>query len=103
MRIVVLFNLRGETDRAAYEKWAKDVDAPAVNGLPSIGRFTVHRCASVLGSDASPPYQYVETLDVKDPERFGADVATDTMKRIASEFQAFADNPIFVVTEPVAG
>jgi hypothetical protein len=40
---------------------------------------------------------------VKDPERFGADVATDTMKRIASEFQAFADNPIFVVTEPVAG
>lgn len=103
MRIVVLFNLRGETDRAAYEKWAKEVDAPTVNGLPSIERFTVHRCASLFGSDASPPYQYVEIIDVKDTERFGADVSTETMKRVSAEFQAFADNPIFVVTEPVAG
>ncbi len=101
LRIVVLFNLRKGTDVAAYEAWAKTVDIPTVNGLASIERFTVHKAKSVLGSEARPPYEYVEIIDVKDVDRFGPDVATETMKRISAEFQAFADNPTFIVTEPV--
>lgn len=101
MRIVVLFNLRKETDRIAYENWAKTVDIPFVNGLASIGGFSVHKATGVLGSDAKPPYDYIEIIDVKDIERFGPDVSTDAMKRISAEFQAFADNPVFIVTAPV--
>ena len=102
MRIVVLFNLRREADRDAYENWAKSVDIPTVNGLASIERFTVHKATGVFGSDARPPYDCIEVIDVKDVDRFGPDVSTDAMKRISAEFQAFADNPTFIVTEPVA-
>jgi len=99
MRIVVLFNLRKETDVSEYERWARSVDIPTVNGLTSIAAFTVHRIGGILGSDEKPPYAYVEIIDVSDMSQFGADVATAEMKRIAAEFQAFADNPLFLTTE----
>ncbi len=97
-RIVVLFNLKAGVDPEVYEAWAKSTDIPVVNGLDSIGAFSVHQTTGVLGSDAKPPYAYVEIIDVVDMEKFGADVATDTMQKIAAEFQAFADNPTFIMT-----
>ena len=98
MRIVVLFNLRKETDVPEYENWARSVDIPVVNGLKSIAGFSVHKIAGILGSDAEAPYKYVEIIDVSDMEQFGMDIATDEMKRIASQFQSYADNPLFLMT-----
>lgn len=97
-RIVVLFNLKPGVDPAVYEAWARSTDIPVVNGLDSIGTFSVHAATGVLGSDAKPPYAYVEIIDVADMETFGRDIATETMQRIATEFQSFADNPTFVMT-----
>lgn len=102
MRIVVLFNLRDGVDEAAYQAWAKATDIPVVNGLASIGAFSVHRVTGMLGSDARPPYQYIEVIDVADMDQFGQDVATETMKRVSAEFQTFADNPIFLTTQDLA-
>jgi 5,10-methylenetetrahydrofolate reductase len=99
MRIVVLFNLRNGVDEAAYQAWAKATDIPVVNGLASIASFTVHQVTGLLGSDAKSPYQYIEVIDVADMDQFGKDVATETMKRVSAEFQAFADNPIFLTTQ----
>ena len=101
MRIIVLFNLRKDADEAAYQAWAKDSDIPTVNGLKSISSFRVHRATGLLGSDAAPPYQYIEIIDVADRDQFGRDVSTETMKRISSEFQQFADNPTFITTEEI--
>lgn len=101
MRIVVLFNLRPGVDSAAYEAWAAASDIPTVRGLQSISGFDVLAATGLLGSDATPPYQYVEVIDVADMDRFGKDIGTDTMKAIAAEFQTFADNPIFVLTRDV--
>ena len=98
MRIIVLFNLRAGITIAEYEDWARKTDIPIVNKLASIRSFTVHKATSVLGSDAAPPYQYIEIVDVADETQFGIDVATDTMKRVAAEFQALADNPTFIAT-----
>ena len=98
-KIVVLFNLKPDANVGDYEQWAKTTDLPTVNALPSIDGFEVLRSASLLGTDQSPPYAYVEILDVNDFDQFGADVSTDVMGRVASEFQAFADNPLFIVTE----
>lgn len=97
-RIVVLFNLKPGVDPEAYENWARSTDIPVVNGLASIGAFSVHATTGVLGSDAKPPYAYVEVIDVADMEKFGADVASATMQKIAAEFQSFADNPTFILT-----
>lgn len=99
MRIVVLFNLRDGVDEAQYQAWAKANDIPTVNGLKSIEKFNVHQVTGLLGSDAKPPYQYVEVIDVADMNQFGQDIATEAMQRISSEFQAFADNPVFLTTQ----
>ncbi len=100
-RIVVLFNLKPSADRDAYENWARTVDIPGVNALPSIEKFSVHAAESLLGTDAKPPYEYLEVIDVADMDQFGKDVATEAMKRISAEFQQFADNPAFVVTRTI--
>lgn len=97
-RIVALFNLKPDVEVGVYEQWARSTDLPTVNGLDSIDNFTAHKTAGLLtGGDA--PYQYVEIIDVNDMEKFGADLATDTMKKVAGEFQGFADNPLFILTE----
>ena len=98
MRIIVLFNLRPGVSAADYEKWAKTTDIPVVNRLPSIDSFRVFEATGVMGSETAPPYQYIEVVDVLDEGQFSADVSTETMKRIAAEFQALADNPIFITT-----
>jgi hypothetical protein len=99
-RIIALFTLKPGVDIAAYEAWAREVDLPTVNGLPSIIGFEVFKAKSVLGSDAKPPYQYIEILDVEDMDQFVQDVATPQMKKIAREFQAIAD-VTFILTEPL--
>lgn len=100
--VIVLFNLRDGVDRAEYERWAIERDSPAVNGLPSVRQFRVQRAAGLLGSDAAPPYQYVEILDFDDLGALTADIAREPMQAIAAEFGQFADHPVFIVTEQSA-
>jgi hypothetical protein len=97
--LIVLFRLKPGVDRQAYEQWARSTDLPIVRKLPSIGRFVVYRAAGLFGSDGPAPYDYVELIDVKDMGQFGTDVSTDTMRRVASEFRQFADNPVFMLTD----
>ena len=100
-RIVVLFNLKPGVDVSEYEQWARSTDLPTVNGLPSVDRFTVHKAIGLLGKEDPSPYAYVEIIDVNDMETFGADVATETMRKVAGEFQGFADAPLFILTDAV--
>ena len=100
-KIVVLFNLKADADVSAYENWARTTDLPTVNDLKSVDQFEVLKTVSMLGTDQSPPYQYVEVLDVNDFEVFGQEVSTETMTQVAAEFQGFADAPMFIVTEEI--
>lgn len=100
--LIVLFNLKNESSRAAYEAWARNTDVPTVKNLASVDEFEVFKNTSVMGSDATPPFQYVELIKVNDMARLGQDVATETMQKVAAEFQAFADNPIFMISEKIA-
>lgn len=99
--IVVLFNLQADVDYQAYEQWANSTDLPIVNGLQSIDKFEVYKTTGLLGSDESAPYQYVELLSINDFDKFGMEAATDTMKKVASEFQSFADSPLFITLENI--
>jgi hypothetical protein len=99
--IIVLFNLQNGVDIAEYEQWAKTTDLPIVNGLESIEQFEVFKTTGLLGSDASAPYEYVELLTINDFDKFGAEVSTQTMQKVASEFQAFADSPLFITLEKI--
>ena len=99
--IVVLFNLKSGVDANAYEQWANSTDLPIVNGLESIDKFEVFKTTGLLGSDAPAPYQYVERLVINDFDKFGEQVGSDTMKKVAAEFQEFADNPLFITLESI--
>lgn len=95
--VVVLFNLKPGVSAADYEKFARELDIPAVNRLPSVQSFEVLRCEGLM-SGGSAPYQYVELLRLPDLSKLGPDVQTPAMQKIVSTFATMADNPQFIVT-----
>jgi hypothetical protein len=98
-KIVVLFNLKPGVSATDYEEWARDVDLPSVRALTSVEGFEVFKTTGLLGTDQAPPYSYIEILDISDMQVFGGEVATETMQKVAGQFQAMADNPLFILTE----
>ena len=101
MRIIVLFNLKEGVNPVAYEAWAKGTDIPGVNMLSSVEDFTVHRATGMFGSDATPPYQYIEVIDLHALEPCGEEISTDAFQAVAAAFGDYADNPQFILTENV--
>ena len=99
MRIVCLFNLKNGADREEYEAWARSTDIPGVNALGSVERFSVHRATGLFGSDAPPPYDYVEIIDIHGIDGFVADVSDPQFQKVAAAFGQFTDNPTFILTE----
>lgn len=99
MRIVCLFNLKPGVERVQYEEWARGTDIPGANALSSVRNFTVHRATGLFGSDAAPPYDYIEIIDITAIDPFVAEVTTEQFQQVAAKFQAFADNPQFILTE----
>ena len=99
--LIVLFNLKSDVSKEAYEVWAKTTDLKIVRKLKSIDSFEVFESQSLLGNDDKPPYQYVEVLQVNDMDVFGAETGTDQMGEVAQQFQSFADNPLFMLTENI--
>jgi hypothetical protein len=53
-----------------------------------------------LGSDAAPPYRYIEIIDVRDMGQFGEDIATPVMQSVAKDFDGMAD-VIFITTKKI--
>jgi len=96
--IIVLFNLKADTDETAYQTWAKQTDIPTAGGLPSVDVFEVLKSEGLLMCEDKPPYQYIEILKINDMDQFGKDVSTEVMQKVAGEFQQFADNPLFIMT-----
>ncbi len=99
MRIICLFNLKEGASAAAYEAWARASDIPGVNALGSVAAFTVHRATGLFGSDAKPPYDYIEVIDIHGMDEFVADVSNPEFQKVAAAFGEFTDNPIFILTE----
>ncbi len=100
MRVFALFNLKEGISPDEYLAFAKGLDLPTVNALPSIESFRVFRSTGLLFSDQPSPYSYIEVLDIKDMDQFGADASSPQMQAIAAQFQAMAD-VIFIGTEEV--
>lgn len=100
MHIFAVFNLKPGVSEDDYLAWARSSDLPTVNALPSIASFRVFRATGVLGSDAKPPFGWIEVLDIADMEQFGKDVATAAMGEVAAAFNNMVE-VTFVTTEEV--
>ncbi|MFN3371442.1 MAG: REDY-like protein HapK [Sphingomonadaceae bacterium] len=99
MRIVVLFNLKPGVEPETYEAWARATDMPLVRSLPSVTHFRVYRTAGLFGSDQPAPYSHIEIIDITALDPFIADASSDAVQAVAGQFQQFADNPLFILTE----
>lgn len=103
MKIIVLFNLRPDADRAEYEAWARARDLPGVRALPSIDDFNIYRATGLLGSEDKPPFDYIEIIDIADMDGFWKDIATDASTQVAAEFRAWLGGPpFFMLTEALS-
>ena len=89
--MIVLVNLREGVNPEDYERWILESYAPAAKGLPSVEDWRDYRVSGLLGSEDAPPYRYVVTLEVKDPEQLGRDMAREEMRRLFSELHDLAD------------
>ncbi len=102
MRVVVLFNLKPDTNVADYEEWARTRDIPGVRSLPSIDDFQIYRTTGLLGAGGAAPYDYVEIIDVADMDGFATDASGAPSQEIAREFRAFlGTEPVYMLTEPL--
>ena len=98
-KILALFNLKPDTSVEDYENWAKTVDIPTVNGLGSIEKFEVFKSTGLLFSDDKPPYEYFETIDILDMDKFGEEAGSEAMQKVAAAFQGMVDDLVFMTTE----
>ena len=89
--MVVLVNLKEGVSPEDYERWILESYAPAAKSLPSVEDWRNYRVSGLLGSDGAPPYRYVVTLEVKDPEQLGRDMASEEMQRLFSELHDLAE------------
>ncbi|MXW73296.1 MAG: REDY-like protein HapK [Chromatiales bacterium] len=99
--VIVLFNLREDADQTEYEAWALERDLVEVQRLPSVDHFRILRCVGLLGGTGAPPYQYAEVIYLNSMEKFGEDLQSDTVGKLAAEFRQFTDNPLFIHCQDV--
>lgn len=97
--VLVLFNLKPGVSPEEYEAWARGSDLPVVNALPSIERFEVLKARGLLIGAGSAPYQYVEIMRIHDMDAFGKDLQSPQVQSGAAQFQAYADNPVFILVD----
>jgi hypothetical protein len=95
--MIVLINLKDGVDPEDYERWVLESYAPAVRKLSSVEDWRDYRVGGLLGSEAAPPYRYVVTLEVTDPEQLGRDMQGEEMQLLFSELHELAE-----VTQVVA-
>ena len=89
--MIVLVNLKEGVSPEEYERWIIESYVPAAKALPSVEDWRDYRVSGLLGSLARPPYQYVVTLEIKDPEQLRRDMAREEMKRLFSELHELAE------------
>lgn len=102
--LIVLFNLRDGQSVAAYEKWAGETDIPIAGSLKAVEDFKIYRAEGILRSDTPAPYRYIEILNIAGVDELIADSGNEPrMKDVVAAFRGFANDPIFMVTECIAG
>jgi REDY-like protein HapK len=89
--MIVLVNLKEGVSPEDYERWILESYAPAVRSLPSVEDWRDYRVGGLLGSDAAPPYRYVVSLEINDPEQLGRDMQNEEMQSLFPELHELAE------------
>ena len=74
-----------------YELWIVESYAPAAKAFPSVEDWRDSRVGGPLGSVVHPPYQYMVTLEIKDPKQLRQNIASEEMQRLFCQLHQLAE------------
>ena len=89
--MIVLVNLKEDVAAEEYERWLAERYVPVVLGLPSVDEWRGYRVSGLPESGGDPPYQYVVSVEIDDPEQLGRDINSERMQRLLGELGRYAD------------
>jgi hypothetical protein len=96
--MIVLFNLKEGQSADDYERWERKRDAPTARSLPSIEEWSLYCAQGLVGSDGTPPLDYIEVVQVNDTDQMARDMAGEASQRMGAEIARSADAQ-FVLAE----
>ena len=89
--MIVLVNLKEDVAPEEYERWLAERYVPVVLGLPSVDEWRGYRVSGLPESGGDPPYKYVVSVEIVDPEQLGRDINSEQMQRLLEELGQYAD------------
>lgn len=98
--LITGLRLKEGVSREAYEKYALEVDKPTCEGqLPSFASWNVHRVNALHGTDAKPPYDYIEIVHIADLKQFEIDLQSPVVADLGAQAEKLVGEPhLFMVT-----
>lgn len=101
VRLVLAYALREGVSRADYERWVREQDAPYVRSRPTVAGFEVLRVDGAL--EGVPPMDYVEIVEVTDPEADAALLAQPPGSELDAAWRAMTHRATILQVTRIAG
>lgn len=96
-RVFFLNTLREGTDPNEYEEWIRRVDYPVARSQPPIESYVVTRLDGLIGGEGSPPYHYLEVIEVTSVDEYQAGLAgNDEMESLLREWSRYVESSVAV-------
>jgi hypothetical protein len=89
--MIILVNLKENVAPQEYERWVEKRYVPAVLGLPSVDEWRGHKVLGPAESGDEPPYEYVVSVEINDPEQLSVDVESGQMRTLLGELGRYAE------------
>ncbi len=96
-RVFFLNTLREGADANEYEEWIRRVDYPVARSLPAIESYVVTRLDGLLGGEGSPPYHYLEVIEVTSVGEYQAGLTgNDEIESLFREWSSYVESSVAV-------
>lgn len=96
-RVFFLNTLREEADPNAYEEWIRRVDYPVARRQPAIESYVVTRLDGMLQGGGSPPYQYLEVIEVTSVDEYRAGLSgNQEIEGLLREWSTYVESSVAV-------
>jgi hypothetical protein len=89
--MIVLVELNEGVSPEDYERWVRETYAPKILALESVDDWRGYRVGGALGSNSPPPYRYVVSVEINDPEQLERDMGKDEVQRLLEELHGLAN------------
>jgi hypothetical protein len=87
MKAFTLFNIKSHISAEEYRKWSLEQVHPRMLKMPSVLGFRDYEIGGIMGGGQTP-YQFVEEIEITNPEDFERDNAQGDGAALAEEWQS---------------